>query len=83
MAENCTISVGALDPIDILNSLADSCNRSDDDVFWVLTSAAAYLNGFDMSQGDPHVYQRRGHRPSSMAILLRARGLDFMFGRSN
>lgn len=33
-----------LDPIQILWDLAKSCTRAEDDAFWILTSASAYLN---------------------------------------
>lgn len=45
-------TVEGLDPIRILNDLADSCSRAEDRAFWILTSAAAYLNGHNMNDGD-------------------------------
>jgi hypothetical protein len=35
-----------LDPVEILHDLADSCQRRDDDGFWILVSAAAWLSGY-------------------------------------
>lgn len=40
-----------LDPVDILNDAATSCSRAEDPAFWVLTSAAAHLNGYDLDDG--------------------------------
>jgi hypothetical protein len=40
-----------LDPVDILTDLAHGCSRAEDAAFWVLTSAAAYLNGYDLADG--------------------------------
>ena len=41
-----------LDPVDILTDAARSMMRWDDDAFWVLTSAAAHLNGYDLDDGE-------------------------------
>lgn len=41
-----------MDPIEILNELADSCGASEDAAWWILTSAAAYLNGYDLDDGE-------------------------------
>jgi hypothetical protein len=41
-----------LDPFDILDSLAKSCSRAEDAAFWILTSAAAHVNGYDLDDGE-------------------------------
>jgi hypothetical protein len=40
-----------LDPLEILDSLAKSCTRAEDAAFWILTSAAAHLQGFEDDEG--------------------------------
>ena len=40
-----------LDPLEILDSLASSCTRAEDGAFWILTLAAAHLNGFEDNEG--------------------------------
>ena len=40
------VKTPTLDPLDVLDSLAQSCTRAEDGAFWILTSAAAYLAGF-------------------------------------
>ena len=39
------------DPIDFLFDLADSCDRTEDAAFWILTSAAAHLTRHADNQG--------------------------------
>lgn len=40
-----------MDPLEILNDLADSCDRGEDAAFWILTSAAAHVAGYDLADG--------------------------------
>lgn len=40
-----------LDPIEILNRAADESIR--DCAYWITISAAAYLNGYDLKDGNP------------------------------
>jgi hypothetical protein len=42
-----------VDPVDMLNYRARSCPRSEDAAFWILTSAAAHLNGYNLDDGEP------------------------------
>ncbi len=46
-------SLRLLDPVEILDNLANSCSRSQDPAFWILTSAAAHCNGYDLNDGHP------------------------------
>lgn len=41
-----------LDPVEILDHLARGCSRAEDAAFWVLTSAAAHLNGYNLDDGE-------------------------------
>lgn len=41
-----------LDAFDILDGLAKSCTRAEDAAFWILTSAAAHLNGYNLDDGN-------------------------------
>ena len=56
------MTAAALDPIDILIELAESCDRSQDAGFWILISAAVHL--------DPTYDWSRDHDGSSAAILF-------------
>jgi hypothetical protein len=38
------------DPVDLLNTLGDQC---EDAGFWILASAAAHLNGYNLNDGQP------------------------------
>lgn len=40
-----------LDPLLILDRLAHDCSRAEDLTFWILTSAAAHLNGYNLDDG--------------------------------
>jgi hypothetical protein len=41
-----------LDPVEIIDIRARSCARAEDAAFWILTSAAAHLNGYDLNDGE-------------------------------
>ena len=55
-----------LDPVEILDHLARSCSRSEDFSFWVLTIAAAHLNGYNLDDGEG----------STVESLLRRHSID-------
>lgn len=50
-----------LDPVEILDIRARSCSRAEDCAFWILTSAAAHLNGYDLNDGEPSTVETYLH----------------------
>lgn len=46
-----------LDPVEILDIRARSCSRAEDPAFWILTIAAAHLNGYNLDDGQGSTVQ--------------------------
>lgn len=42
----------------MLSVIAGDCSRMEDSAFWILSSAAAHLNGYDLNDGQPSSVER-------------------------